>query len=479
MRTTCCGGPSGISAAIRAGRRAARDCASPSRRSSASAASSLEREGTTAYLKFALSRAGGDRCRLLPDAGARRRADRREGREPLVEFPRRAAAAQGAALHGAGRARARLGGRRRAAADGASRSSTRCRSRRSKACRCRRSKRRGSRRSSACGTAGVTDGEVARAKRQLRARLVFENDSVTNIAHQLGYFETVTGPGFSRRAAAAHRRRDRRAGLRRRAAPPAAGSADGRLVPAAGVALMTPTLAQGPVAGPADARQRRRRDRPGDVVDAGGHDQRVLSRRQPVRARRPARPRLSHRARASIAARRRRTRRRDCGRARRSRRRAAGHDQPPRDDAVVHLPGRGFRRRARDPRGRRAQSDLSRRRRSRSGAPKRSPRSGRTRTTRASARSRRPRAALWRRIIPTAGRPRARVETVERFSRADLVVFHARRVSRRGAVARHRRRRRRGGRDRARRRGARRLDARRRPSRSSRRRRPPVRQSQR
>ena len=32
---------------------------------------------------------------------------------------------------------------------------------------------------------------LARAKAQLRARLVFENDSVTNIAHQLGYFETV------------------------------------------------------------------------------------------------------------------------------------------------------------------------------------------------------------------------------------------------------------------------------------------------
>jgi zinc protease len=42
----------------------------------------------------------------------------------------------------------------------------------------------------------VTDGEVARAKRQLRARLVFEDDSVTNVAHQLGYFETVVGPGF-------------------------------------------------------------------------------------------------------------------------------------------------------------------------------------------------------------------------------------------------------------------------------------------
>jgi zinc protease len=43
---------------------------------------------------------------------------------------------------------------------------------------------------------GVTEEEVARARRQLRARLVFESDSVTNIAHQLGYFETVTGPRF-------------------------------------------------------------------------------------------------------------------------------------------------------------------------------------------------------------------------------------------------------------------------------------------
>ena len=37
---------------------------------------------------------------------------------------------------------------------------------------------------------------MARAKRQLRARLVFDTDSVTNIAHQIGYFETVTGPGY-------------------------------------------------------------------------------------------------------------------------------------------------------------------------------------------------------------------------------------------------------------------------------------------
>ena len=43
---------------------------------------------------------------------------------------------------------------------------------------------------------GVDEVEVERARRQLRARLVFENDSVTNIAHQLGYFETVVGAGF-------------------------------------------------------------------------------------------------------------------------------------------------------------------------------------------------------------------------------------------------------------------------------------------
>lgn len=45
-------------------------------------------------------------------------------------------------------------------------------------------------------TSGVDACEIARARHQLRARLVFDNDSVTNIAHQLGYFETVAGPGF-------------------------------------------------------------------------------------------------------------------------------------------------------------------------------------------------------------------------------------------------------------------------------------------
>lgn len=38
---------------------------------------------------------------------------------------------------------------------------------------------------------GITAAELVKARNQLRARMVFENDSVTNIAHQLGYFETV------------------------------------------------------------------------------------------------------------------------------------------------------------------------------------------------------------------------------------------------------------------------------------------------
>ena len=50
---------------------------------------------------------------------------------------------------------------------------------------------------------GVTEAELERAKTQLNAQLVFDRDSITNIAHQLGYFETVattdvfTGVGSS------------------------------------------------------------------------------------------------------------------------------------------------------------------------------------------------------------------------------------------------------------------------------------------
>jgi zinc protease len=38
---------------------------------------------------------------------------------------------------------------------------------------------------------GITAAELVKAKAQLKARLVFDNDSVTNIAHQLGYYETI------------------------------------------------------------------------------------------------------------------------------------------------------------------------------------------------------------------------------------------------------------------------------------------------
>jgi zinc protease len=38
---------------------------------------------------------------------------------------------------------------------------------------------------------GIVPAELTKAQAQLHARLVFESDSVTNIAHQLGYFETI------------------------------------------------------------------------------------------------------------------------------------------------------------------------------------------------------------------------------------------------------------------------------------------------
>ena len=38
---------------------------------------------------------------------------------------------------------------------------------------------------------GIADAERLKAIRQLRARLVFENDSIANIAHQLGFFATI------------------------------------------------------------------------------------------------------------------------------------------------------------------------------------------------------------------------------------------------------------------------------------------------
>ena len=38
---------------------------------------------------------------------------------------------------------------------------------------------------------GITEAELAKVRAQLRARFVYDSDSVTDIAHQLGYFETI------------------------------------------------------------------------------------------------------------------------------------------------------------------------------------------------------------------------------------------------------------------------------------------------
>jgi zinc protease len=38
---------------------------------------------------------------------------------------------------------------------------------------------------------GITEAELTKVRRQLRARFVYDSDSVTDIAHQLGYFATI------------------------------------------------------------------------------------------------------------------------------------------------------------------------------------------------------------------------------------------------------------------------------------------------
>ena len=38
---------------------------------------------------------------------------------------------------------------------------------------------------------GITEEEFAKVQTQLRARFIYDADSVTDIAHQIGYFETI------------------------------------------------------------------------------------------------------------------------------------------------------------------------------------------------------------------------------------------------------------------------------------------------
>ena len=75
----------------------------------------------------------------------------------------------------------------------------------------RTSRRRPPTRSIEVAKNGITERELIKAKNQLRARLVFENDSVTNLGHQLGYFETVASRRHLSGRAEPHRAASRRA----------------------------------------------------------------------------------------------------------------------------------------------------------------------------------------------------------------------------------------------------------------------------
>ena len=79
---------------------------------------------------------------------------------------------------------------------------------------------------------GITERELVKAKNQLRARLVFENDSVTNLGHQLGILSDRGEPRRLSGRAEPHRRGDAGSGGQRREEISANRSADGRLVQA-------------------------------------------------------------------------------------------------------------------------------------------------------------------------------------------------------------------------------------------------------
>ena len=144
-------------------------------------------------------RAGGGRCRVLSAARARRGADRRQGRELWAELPDAAAAAQRPAVSGARQHRASPPRSAAASCRRSSRSSTPSRPRPPRARRSTPLEEAAIAAIDRVRRDGITPQELESAKTQLRARLVFENDSITNIAHQLGFFETIGRGGRSTR----------------------------------------------------------------------------------------------------------------------------------------------------------------------------------------------------------------------------------------------------------------------------------------
>ena len=67
---------------------------------------------------------------------------------------------------------------------------------------------------------GITPAELKKVHAQLRARFVYDADSVTDIAHQLGYFETIASWQAYHDTARAARRRDAGQRARRRVEVP-------------------------------------------------------------------------------------------------------------------------------------------------------------------------------------------------------------------------------------------------------------------
>ncbi len=151
----------------------------------------VSKSGTTAYLKIAHHAPSRRRGRVRAAARAGRGAHRRKGVStsgPASGHPRRSAAPaciRRSSTPASPPASAAASSRRN------SHSCTRSRPPRPRAPRWNGSRTRLSTAIDRVARDGITPQELTKAKTQLRARLVFENDSITNIAHQLGYFATI------------------------------------------------------------------------------------------------------------------------------------------------------------------------------------------------------------------------------------------------------------------------------------------------
>ena len=267
---------------------------------------------------------------------------------------------------------------------------------------------------------GVTPrGGGARETAAARAA-VFEKDSVTNIAHQLGYFQTVASIDMLASLASGDRSRDRgpggRAARRRltRTAP------DDRLVPAGdhddrsrpGLSPVRQVLPNGTVALAQESPAT-----PAVTINATMHDgQRP---RAPDDARSVVRHVTSHRSGSGRA-----RRRRDRRSARGTRRQPEHYRDAPRDQRDGDEPGRGFRRDRRHRVGRTSSVRFFPRSRSGCAGPRSSRSSARTRTIRPSARFMRCSGCCTAEDHPYGRPAKGTLASIERIDRGALVRFH-------------------------------------------------------